>query len=142
MSANVCPQCGAPIESGITTCRYCGEPINNVQSQQIQAVQPSVVQQPVNPYAAPVQNQMRYNPNWPIKNKIAAGLLAIFLGGFGIHKFYLGKVGMGILYLVFCWTYIPALIGFVEGIIYLTQSDHNFCVKNKVLVEGMDNSFK
>ena len=57
------------------------------------------------------------------KNKLAAALLAIFLGGLGIHKFYLRKVGMGILYLIFCWTGIPAIIGFIEGIYYLCISD-------------------
>jgi TM2 domain-containing membrane protein YozV len=57
---------------------------------------------------------------------VVAALLAIFLGGFGIHKFYLGKIGQGILYLLFCWTFIPALVGFFEGIIYLATSDANF----------------
>jgi TM2 domain-containing membrane protein YozV len=60
------------------------------------------------------------------KNKVVAGLLAILLGGVGIHKFYLGKIGQGVLYLIFCWTFIPALIGFFEGIIYLATSDENF----------------
>jgi TM2 domain-containing membrane protein YozV len=60
------------------------------------------------------------------KNKVVAGLLAIFLGGFGIHKFYLGKIGQGILYLIFCWTFIPAVVGFFEGIVYLATSDVNF----------------
>jgi TM2 domain-containing membrane protein YozV len=61
------------------------------------------------------------------KNKVVAGLLAIipFFGGLGIHKFYLGKIGQGVLYLIFCWTFIPALIGFFEGIIYLATSDEN-----------------
>lgn len=72
------------------------------------------------------------NPAWPIKSKVVAGVLAIFLGSFGIHKFYLGKTGMGILYLLFCWTYIPGIIGFIEGIIYLASNDHNFQVKNRV----------
>jgi TM2 domain-containing membrane protein YozV len=61
-----------------------------------------------------------------MKNKMTAALLAIFLGGWGVHKFYLGKTGKGILYLVFCWTLIPALIGFIEGILYLTASDEDF----------------
>jgi TM2 domain-containing membrane protein YozV len=36
---------------------------------------------------------------------------------------------MEILYLVFCWTGIPAIIGFIEGIIYLTSSDEKFYSK-------------
>jgi TM2 domain-containing membrane protein YozV len=63
------------------------------------------------------------------RNRIAAALFAIFLGGLGIHKFYLGKVGQGILYLVFCWTVIPSIIGLIEGIIYLVQSDAEFAAK-------------
>lgn len=63
------------------------------------------------------------------KNRIVAALLAILLGGLGIHKFYLGQTGMGILYLLFCWTFIPALVGFVEGILYLMQSDATFEAK-------------
>lgn len=73
-------------------------------------------------YAAPNDSQPVSYP----KNKTTAGLLGIFLGGLGAHKFYLGKTGMGILYLVFCWTYIPGIIGLVEGIIYLTKSDADF----------------
>jgi TM2 domain-containing membrane protein YozV len=63
------------------------------------------------------------------KNRIAAALFAIFLGGFGVHKFYLGRTGMGILYLVFFWTFIPAVIGFFEGIILLTKSDQDFAAE-------------
>lgn len=63
------------------------------------------------------------------KNKLAAALLAFFLGGLGIHKFYLGQTGMGILYLVFCWTGIPAMIALVEGILYLVSSDEAFAAK-------------
>lgn len=60
------------------------------------------------------------------KSKVAAALLAFFLGGFGAHKFYLGQVGMGILYLVFFWTFIPAIAAFVEFILLLTMSDEKF----------------
>ncbi|ENV56471.1 NINE protein [Acinetobacter soli] len=63
------------------------------------------------------------------KSKIAAGVLALFLGGFGVHKFYLGKVGQGILYLLFFWTFIPAIIAFFEAIIYFCTSDENFAKK-------------
>jgi TM2 domain-containing membrane protein YozV len=60
---------------------------------------------------------------------VAAILLAFFLGGFGVHKFYLGRVAQGILYLIFFWTFIPAIVAFVEFIIYLTMSDEAFAHK-------------
>lgn len=63
------------------------------------------------------------------KSKTTAGILAILLGDFGVHKFYLGQIGMGILYLLFCWTGVPGIIGIIEGIIYLTQSDAEFAAK-------------
>ncbi len=63
------------------------------------------------------------------KSRISAALLAFFLGGFGAHKFYLGKIGQGFLYLIFFWTFIPAIIAFVEFIIYLCDSDENFARK-------------
>ncbi|HZK44207.1 MAG TPA: NINE protein [Syntrophomonadaceae bacterium] len=63
------------------------------------------------------------------KNKIVAAILAIILGSLGAHKFYLGKIGTGILYILFCWTFIPALVGVIEGIIYLTMSDAEFSSK-------------
>ena len=60
------------------------------------------------------------------KEKLVAGLLAIFVGGFGVHKFYLGDTKMGVLYLCFFWTFIPALVGLIEGILYLTKTDEEF----------------
>lgn len=64
-----------------------------------------------------------------MKNKVVAGVLAILLGDLGIHKFYLGKIGWGIVYLLFCWTGIPAIVGMIEGIIYLCTDDETFQVK-------------
>ncbi|MCC8373296.1 MULTISPECIES: NINE protein [Photorhabdus] len=63
------------------------------------------------------------------QSRIVAALLAFFLGSFGAHKFYLGKIGMGILYLLFFWTFIPTLISFIEFIIYLCTSDEDFAKK-------------
>ncbi len=48
------------------------------------------------------------------KDEVAGVLLALFLGTFGLHHFYLRRNGLGILYLLFFWTGIPALLGFVE----------------------------
>ena len=63
------------------------------------------------------------------KSKTTAGLLALFLGGLGIHKFYLGKNGQGVLYLLFFWTFIPAIIAFFEAIYLLLMTDENFAAK-------------
>ena len=63
------------------------------------------------------------------RNRVAAALFALILGGFGIHKFYLGKVGQGVLYLLFCWTFVPLVISLIEGIVYLTMTDGDFAAK-------------
>jgi TM2 domain-containing membrane protein YozV/cold shock CspA family protein len=69
------------------------------------------------------------------KSKIAAGILALLLGGLGVHKFYIGANGAGvIMLLVFIvglifagiQTLIVAIIELIEGIIYLTRSDEDF----------------
>lgn len=65
----------------------------------------------------------------PAKNKITAGLLALLLGGLGAHKFYLGKPVQGVLYILFCWAFIPSILALVEGIMYLTSSDEEFAIK-------------
>ena len=56
-------------------------------------------------------------------NRVTAGILAILLGDFGVQHFYTGQIARGILDIVFCWTGIPAIIGIVEGIIWLTEDD-------------------
>lgn len=60
------------------------------------------------------------------RNRILAALFAMLLGGAGVHKFYLGDVKMGIVYLLFIWTMIPAIVGFIEGLIYLSMTDTAF----------------
>ena len=141
MAANVCPQCGAPIDLGVSECKYCGEKlaVQQVQQPQPQVVyqQPQVVYQQPQPQViiqqAPQQVYVTgINPSWPVKSKVAAGVLAILLGTIGVHKFYLGKLGMGILYLCFCWTGITAVLGLFEGIIYLCSNDENFQLKHHV----------
>lgn len=48
------------------------------------------------------------------KEEVVGVLLALFLGCFGIHHFYLRRNGLGILYALFCWTGITAILGFIE----------------------------
>ena len=63
------------------------------------------------------------------KNRWAAVALAWFLGGFGVHKFYLGQRTQGIWMLLFFWTLIPACIAFVEAILLVFMSDQTFAEK-------------
>lgn len=60
------------------------------------------------------------------KSKGLAIFLAIVLGGIGAHKFYLGKPGWGVMYLLFSWTGIPMVVGIIEGLAYLFRSDSSF----------------
>ena len=60
------------------------------------------------------------------KNHIIAALLAIFLGGIGAHKFYMGKITHGVIYLICCWTWIPALLGVLSGLKWLVKGKDCF----------------
>lgn len=81
-------------------------------------------------------------------NKLAAGICGILLGGLGIHKFVLGYTNAGIIMLAvslggsllglfLCFPFVAAwamaIIGLVEGIIYLTKSDEEFV---RIYVDG------
>ncbi|MCL1907817.1 MAG: TM2 domain-containing protein [Holophagaceae bacterium] len=63
------------------------------------------------------------------KSRVAAALLAFFLGGVGVHKFYLGQIGLGVVYLIFFWTLIPSIVALIEFIILLCMSDEAFAAK-------------
>jgi TM2 domain-containing membrane protein YozV len=93
---------------------------------------PPGYQQPPPGYGQPGYGPPGYGPAYGMapydpqaKSKIAAGLLGIFLGGFGVHRFYLGFTRIGIIQIVVtiftCG--IGSLWGFVEGILYLVGSN-------------------
>ena len=69
------------------------------------------------------------------KSRLVAGVLAIVLGALGVHKFYLGLTNAGIIMLAVCLVgsiifgigpLAMAVVGLIEGIIYLTKSDADF----------------
>ncbi|KVV13386.1 TM2 domain-containing protein [Flavobacterium sp. TMP13] len=64
----------------------------------------------------------------PENKKVVAGILAILLGGFGVHKFILGYTKEGIIQIVLTLVTcgIASIMGLIEGIIYLTKSDEEF----------------
>ena len=90
-------------------CRGCGAPIHETARACPRCGAPQVVAPPPSHH-----------------DRATAALLAILLGGIGAHKFYLGRTGWGVVYLLFFWTLVPAVLGLIEGFIYLCQSDEDF----------------
>ena len=116
---SLCPNCGTNLEEGAKFCASCGyeispRSINQERDQEYytnnNAIEPEIVGSPAN----------------LVKDRMVAGIFAILLGTFGIHKFYLNDMGMGVLYLLFFWSGIPSLVGLIEGILYLTATDEEF----------------
>lgn len=60
------------------------------------------------------------------EKKLVAGILALLLGGFGVHKFYLGYTKEGVIQLLLSFICVGSIIAIIEGIIYLTKSDQEF----------------
>lgn len=119
-----CPMCDEDISAKARKCRHCGETLDvslRIAEEARRAADWQGGQFLVGPGSTV--------PYTRTKSKLAAFLLAWLLGGIGGHKFYLNRVGQGLLYLVFCWTLIPALVAFIEGIVYITMDDERFWQK-------------
>ena len=107
MATVKCQVCGAPMDGA--TCGYCGFNTGAAQQQQTQTVQAQPAQvhtqtqaQPqfvqAGPQVTEVHHVYHNAPRVSTRNKGVALLLCFFVGVFGAHQFYAGKVGMGILY--------------------------------------------
>lgn len=115
-----CSNCGGSLAAGATVCRKCGTAVPQAAPSADQAVPApvNIVYQQMPPQAMAVQP--------PQKSKVAAGLLAIFLGSLGIHRFYLGYNGLGVLMLLITlltcgWgAIITGIWALIEGIMILT----------------------
>ncbi len=97
-----CEECGAPITSNV--CEYCGNVIDITHKETTQENTPQQevhTQTIINNYITqqPTTNNNTSTSTISKKSKIVALLLCVFLGYFGAHKFYVGKAGMGVLYL-------------------------------------------
>jgi TM2 domain-containing membrane protein YozV len=99
-----CPECGAEINLKAEICPQCGVRVS------------------------PLPGTTRSG-----RNKIAAALLALFLGVAGAHKFYLGNAKMGIIYVLISITAIglvlTAILSIYDFIMILTMSDADFAIK-------------
>lgn len=81
---------------------------------------------PVETSTSPLQKAQPADvPSEKYRSRIAATLLAILGGSFGLHRFFLGQ-WWGIFYIVFCWTMIPTCVSLIEGIVFLSSSQSNW----------------
>ncbi len=133
-----CPNCGGNVPEKSRFCSFCGYDMKSTTStesnpntnQQAYTEDYQQTQSGYQPNQSGYQQPVGRSPSGSFtsapKDRLVAAIFALLLGGLGIHKFYLGNIGMGIFYLIFAWTGIPEVIGFIEGIIYLTKSDEEF----------------
>jgi len=107
--ALTCPNCNANITdfdktTGSGTCPYCGSIVYDPEfpGADKQVVEVHVVNDapPTPQPAQPVYNYVAAQPVVSSKDKQTSLLLCLFLGFFGVHRFYVGKVGTGILWLL------------------------------------------
>lgn len=109
--ARFCPNCGTPTEPDLTKlkyCKHCGELIDKEciicpkcgkQVEEILPPQPQVIVNNTNTNTNVNRNVNHSVPSGREKNKWVAFFLCFFFGLIGVHKFYEGKVGMGLLYI-------------------------------------------
>lgn len=74
-----------------------------------------------------------------MKDKSTAAILALFMGGIGVHKFYLGRIGAGIAYLIFAFTFIPAILGLIDFFVLalMDQDEFNRRYNDRMLQPGV-----
>ena len=116
-----CTKCGAVNDDTAQVCATCQAPLTPVSGYQ--------------PMQSVNQGAPGAMTDWKAMGadkKILAGILAIVVGAFGVHKFVLGYTTEGIIMLLITvltcgiFAIVPSVIGIVEGIIYLTKSDEEF----------------
>src|SRR6266404_5281858 len=118
-----CTKCGAQNDDYLQVCSHCQAPLPSISS--YQPIQPPTP----TPYGqTAVQDWQKAGAD----KKVISGILAIILGGLGIHKLILGYQKEGLIMLLVsvlsCFTLYPFMhvIGIVEGIMYLTKTDEDF----------------
>ena len=103
--AVICVGCGYRLGDGENFCPNCGNTTSNVADICLSCG-----------FSLKRQEEISEGER---KSKLAAGLLALFLGGFGIHNFYLGFTGKGVAQILLSCTGISSIWAFVEGLLIL-----------------------
>lgn len=125
-----CPFCQAPIGVTARKCRHCREWV----ARRCRSCNTPIRDEWA---ARGICHECQHRQNMPVldetsraltsgKSRTIAVVLALVLGGLGFHKFYMGRIGMGVLYFLFCWTGLPTLVGIIEGVRYIMMDDVEF----------------
>ena len=96
-----CENCGTLISENATECPKCGHPLQ-------------------------ANGESQYSYTGTPKSKTTTGILALLLGGVGVHYFYINKPIAGIIFIALCWTYIPSVIALVQAILMFTMTQEQF----------------
>ena len=126
--AVACMSCGARPTGHKKFCRYCGVALN---PEQVVCVKCGAG---IGTAGSSRSVGGGSGTSWE-KNKLVAGLLALFLGGIGAHKYYMGSWGWGIVFTAaviltgFIASIVTCIIALVEGIKFLMMSEEAFAEK-------------
>ena len=107
--ADICVTCGYANGKGENFCAYCGN--TTTAGQDVCTGCGHKLEKFV--IAAPEKK----------KSRVAAALFALFLGGLGVHNFYLGFAGRGIVQLLLCWTGISSIWALVDMIVIIASKN-------------------
>lgn len=124
-SAQFCPTCGATQ----TTQDVMHQHKSNKQQLSYEQIYCSSCGKPVHKSASSCPSCGARQKGIGTKSRTTAIILAILLGGIGGHKFYLGQTGLGLVYLLFCATFIPAIVAIFDAISYANMDDYSFSQK-------------
>ena len=126
-----CEYCGYKSREKASKCPLCGASLKVVEKMVADTYYESTNTNTT------TNNTTRTNPTYNSvlftgeKNRIVAALLAFFAGSIGLHKFYIGNISSGIMYILFWWTAVPSILSLIEGISLLCMSDAEFNYKVK-----------
>jgi hypothetical protein len=113
-----CTHCGGQIEDDAKFCPKCG-------SRQDETIEAEVVDDNRNTsfqdnISQDLKNATKFTgENVSPCSRLVAALLAFFLGGLGIHRFYVGRTTSAVFMLIFFWTFIPSVIALIDFVLIL-----------------------